>query len=118
MPKAVHIKMKVIIWAFEIGSLYKKTPKRNIQLGAIYCRNPRVDRVNRLAPRVKRRSGMAVRNAAPIRKKSILTLMRNRAPVPLLSRNKIYAHAGTERTSISTERPTRELTVAIFRISP
>jgi len=75
MQSAVHIKAKVNIWTREIGSLYKKTPNRNMQLGAIYCRNPTVDRFNRLVPEIKRRSGKAVRKAVPIRKKSILIPM-------------------------------------------
>ena len=75
MQSAVHIKTKVNVWALEIGSLYKKTPKRNMQLGAIYCRKPMVERFSRLVPKVKRRRGKAVRKAVPIRKRSILILM-------------------------------------------
>ena len=75
MQRAAHIKTKVNVWAPEIGSLYKKTPKRNMQLGAIYCRKPMVERFSRLVPKVKRRSGKAVIKAVPIRKRSIFILM-------------------------------------------
>jgi hypothetical protein len=75
MQRAVHIKTKVNVWAPEIVSLYKKTPKKNMQLGVIYCRKPTVERFSRLVPNVKRRSGKAVRKAVPIRKRSILTLI-------------------------------------------
>ena len=83
MQRAAYIRPKVNICALESGSLYKKKPKRNMQLGAIYCRKPTVERFSRLVPSVNKRSGKAVRNAAPIRKRSILVLIRNRAPVPL-----------------------------------
>ncbi len=63
------------MWALESGSLYRKTPKRNMQLGAIYCRNPTVERFSRLVPNVKISRGMAVRKAVPIRKISILVLI-------------------------------------------
>jgi hypothetical protein len=38
------MKTKVTTWAFEKGSRNKKTAKTNIQLGAIYCSNPTVDK--------------------------------------------------------------------------
>jgi hypothetical protein len=64
------MRIKVTTWAIAKGSRNKKTAIINIQLGAMYCSNPKVDRYSRRAPRVKHSKGTAVSGAQPINIKS------------------------------------------------
>ena len=80
------MKINVTTWALENGSWNKNTARINIQLGAMYCSNPMVDRYNRRAPRVKNSNGIAVTSAQPINNRSSFRLTRKNEPAPWLSR--------------------------------
>ena len=68
------------------GSWKRKIAKRKEQLGAIYWRNPTVDKLRRRAPFVNQSRGRPVTDAEPIKKISIFTFILRKLPVPLIAR--------------------------------
>ena len=60
----IHIKMKVINWLISKCSFKRNIPKKNIMVGAIYCKNPVKDNGIFLAPALNSTSGVAVTTPA------------------------------------------------------
>ena len=66
MTSAAQIQLNAYTCAFVNASWNKNTPNNNVNVGAIYWRNPSMVSEIRLAPFAKYKSGTAVAGPAPI----------------------------------------------------